>query len=172
MHALDQLGMMLEMARRSDEAIRRLEQSLAIALELRDLGARSVRTAPGHGPFSAGSPARARPHLERALEIAHQMGDRYLESVSAWAAAEMEDALGSDEGARAMRARELVLLACIGGNPHNEALRTHTSPISRGSPATTRQPPPRRPRRGALRLRHRSRVRRPDRGGARRGALG
>ncbi len=132
MHALDQLGMMLEMARRSDEAIRRLEQSLAIALDLRDPRGEIVRTHLGTALVRSGSPARARLHLERALEIAHQMGDRYLESVSAWAAAEMEDALGSYEGARAMRARELVLLASIGGNPHNQALsHAHLAHLAR-----------------------------------------
>jgi DNA-binding SARP family transcriptional activator len=131
MQALDQLGMMLEMARRSDEAIRRLEQSLAIALDLRDPRGEIVRTHLGTALVRSGSPARARLHLERALEIAHQMGDRYLESVSAWAAAEMEDALGNYEAAKEMRARELALLTSIGGNPHNEAFaRAHLSHLA------------------------------------------
>ena len=80
----------------------------------------------------AGHPGRARPHLERSLEIAHQMGDRYLESVAAWAAAEMEDALGNYAAAKEMRGRELALLASIGGNPHNEALaHAHLAHLAR-----------------------------------------
>ena len=77
--ALDMLGMMLERARRSEEAVERLEQSLSIALGLGDLKSEFVRMHLGTTLTRAGHPGRARPHLERSLEIAHQMGDRYLE---------------------------------------------------------------------------------------------
>ena len=60
------------------------------------------------------------------------MGDRYLELVAAWAAAEMEDALGNYAAAKEMRRRELALLASIGGNPHNEALsHAHLAHLAR-----------------------------------------
>ena len=132
MRVFDQLGIMLEMVHRSDEAIEWLERSLAIALELRDLKGEATRTHLGTALTRSGHPGRARPHLERALEITHQMGDRYLESVTAWAMAEMEDALGNYAAAKEMRVRELSLLASIGGNPHNEALsHAHLAHLAR-----------------------------------------
>ena len=88
MTALDQLGMMLEMVHRSDEAIERLERSLAIALA-GDVQGESVRIHLGVALTRSGQPARARLHIERGLELAHQMGDRYLEDVGEWGAAEM-----------------------------------------------------------------------------------
>ncbi len=132
MRVFDQLGMMLEMVHRSDEAIEWLERSLAITLELRNLKGEAMRTHLGTALTRSGHPGRARPHLERALEITHQMGDRYLESVTAWAIAEMEDALGNYTAAKEMRARELSLLAAMGGNPHNEALsHAHLAHLAR-----------------------------------------
>jgi tetratricopeptide (TPR) repeat protein len=132
MRVFDQLGIMLEMVHRSDEAIEWLERSLAITLELRDLKGEAMRTHLGTALTRSGHPGRARPHLERALEITHQMGDRYLESVAAWAIAEMEDALGNYGVAKEMRVRELSLLASVGGNPHNEALsHAHLAHLAR-----------------------------------------
>jgi tetratricopeptide (TPR) repeat protein len=132
MNALDQLGIMLELVHRSDEAIARLERSLAIALDLHDLRGESVRIHLGTALTRSGRPGRARAHIERGLEVARQMGDRYLEAVAAWAAAEMEEALGNDDAAVVMRHRELGLLASIGGNPHNEALaHAHLAHLAR-----------------------------------------
>ncbi len=132
MNALDQLGIMLEMVRRSDEAIDLLERSLAIALDLNDIRGETVRMHLGTALTRSGRPGRARPHIARALEVTHQMGDRYLEAVTAWAAAEMEDALGDVTAATEMRRRELALLASIGGNPHNEALaHAHLAHLAR-----------------------------------------
>ena len=132
MSALDQLGTMLQLAGRLDEAIERLERSLTLALALRDPKGEIVRTHLGTALTHSGYPGRARPHLERALEITHQMGDRYLESVTAWAVAEMEDALGNYRAAKEMRVRELALLSSIGGNPHNEALsHAHLAHLAR-----------------------------------------
>ena len=132
MNALDMLGVMLDMADRPNEAIERLERSLAIALEIRDVRGETCRTHLGQVLTRSGRPARARPHIARAMELTHLMGDRYLESINAWAAAEMEDALGNVPAAKEMRARELALLASIGGNPHNEAFaRAHLSHLAR-----------------------------------------
>ncbi len=132
MTARDQLGMMLHMARRPSDAVGHLERAVAIALELGDIEGEFARIHLGTVLVRSGSAARARPHLERGLEIAHAMGDRYLEAVGAWAAAEMEDAVGDYPAARELRVREIGLLASIGGNPHNEALaHAHLSHLAR-----------------------------------------
>ena len=124
--------MMLQFAGRSEEALASLEQSLAVALELGDARGEVVRIHLGAALTRMGRAAEARPHLARALELTHQMGEWYLEAVGAWAAAEMEDALGDPVAARAMRERELDLLARIGGNAHNEALaHAHLSHLAR-----------------------------------------
>ncbi len=131
-NVLDRLGTMLVMVGRDEEAIERLEQALAIALELGDVRGETVRCHLGTALTRSGHPGRARPHLERALEICHQMGDRYLESIAAWMTAENEDALGNLDAARSMRRRELGLLESIGGNPHNQALaHAHLAHLAR-----------------------------------------
>ena len=123
MASLDALGVALRISNRLDESIRRLERSLALALDLGDArGELYARTHLASSLTRAGLPARARPHVTRALELARLMGDRYLESVVSWKAAEMEDALGDRASAVELRRRELELLGTVGGNPHNEAL--------------------------------------------------
>ncbi len=133
MRTLDQLGILLRYDGQPEEAIDRLERSLAIALELRD--SRGEVLARAHLAVAltrSGHPAGARPHYERALELAALMGDRYAEAVTAWGAAEMEDALGDYRAAAELRRRELRLLASMGGNPHNEALaHAHLAHLAR-----------------------------------------
>jgi tetratricopeptide (TPR) repeat protein len=123
MRALDGLGVVLRMLGRHDESIERLDRSLSLALEQRDSrGELWARIHLCGSLTQAGRPARARPHAERSLELALMMGDRYVESVAAWKAAEMMDALGDVAAAIGLRRRELALLSGIGGNAHNEAL--------------------------------------------------
>ena len=129
---LDRLGMMLPFAGRHAEALATLQRSLAIALDLGDARGELVRIHLGAALTRSGRAAEARPHAARALQLTEQMGDWYLDAVAAWMAAEMEDALGDDAAARAMRERELSRLARIGGNPHNEALsHAHLSHLAR-----------------------------------------
>ena len=130
--ALDQEGMMAQMLGRTEQALACLERSLSIALDLGDARAELARLHLGMTLTRSGQPHRARPHLVRALDLAHQMGDRYREAVCAWGMAEAEDALGNLEAARAMREREIRLLQDAGGNAHNEALaQAHLSHIAR-----------------------------------------
>ena len=152
--ALDMLGMMLERVHRSDEAVERLERSLVMALELRDLKLEFVRLHLGTTLTRAGRPGRARPHLERALEIAHQMGDRYLESVAAWAAAEMEDAMGTTRPRSRCAPASSSSSRRSAGIRTTRRCRTRTLPTSPALPATTPRPTPRLPRRGASRRPH------------------
>lgn len=123
MRALDALGVVLRMLGRDDESIARLDRSLSLSLDLHDSrGELWARIHLCGSLTQAGRPGRARPHAERSLELAMMMGDRYLESVAAWKAAEMMDALDDVAAAIGLRRRELALLAGIGGNAHNETL--------------------------------------------------
>jgi len=123
MRALDALGVVLRMLGRDDESIMRLDRSLSLALDEHDSrGELWARIHLCGSLTQAGRPGRARPHAERSLQLALMMGDRYVESVAAWKAAEMVDALGDVAAAITLRRRELALLRGIGGNAHNEAL--------------------------------------------------
>ncbi len=136
---LDRLGMMLQLAGRHDEAMLALGQALASALACHDARSELCRIHLAAALTRNGRPAEGRPHAYRALELAHLMGDWYLESVAAWGAAEVEDALGDPLRARALRERELGLLARIGGNAHNEAFsHAHLAHLARrlGDPTT------------------------------------
>ena len=132
---LDQYGTLLRMLGRLEESVARLERSLAIALELGD--SRAELYARIHLTTTltrAGMAGRAAPHAERALELARMTGDRYLESVAAWQAALVQEALGSRPEAIAMRRRELELIDAIGGNPHHAALaHAHIAMLARAS---------------------------------------
>ena len=82
MWALDILGMTLLYAGRREEAVGRLEASLALALELPDpYWEMRVRTHVGTAHVRGGEAARGRPHLDRALDLAILVGDRYGEAV-------------------------------------------------------------------------------------------
>ena len=124
--------MMLPFVGRQEEGLECLQRALAVALDEHDLRGETVRVHVATALTRMGRAPEARPHAVRALEITHQTGDWYLEAVCAWMAAEMEDALGDLDAAKAMRRREINLLARIGGNTHNEALsHAHLAHLAR-----------------------------------------
>ena len=133
MRALDILGMALMYVGRRDDAIGRLEASLALALELPDPEwEMRVRHHVGTAHVRGGEAARGRPHLERGVELAVLIGDRYGEAVGHWAIAEMEHRLGNHGAAAVHRRREIELLEELGGNPHNEAMaHAHLAHLAR-----------------------------------------
>jgi DNA-binding SARP family transcriptional activator/tetratricopeptide (TPR) repeat protein len=133
MRALDLLGALLDTMGRREAAILRLDQSLAIALDIRDSrGETLARLHLGATLTRSGRPAAGRPHAVRSVELARLTGDRYVESVAEWMLAALEDAMGDFAAAAACRRRELALLAAIGGNAHNEALaHAHLAHIAR-----------------------------------------
>jgi tetratricopeptide (TPR) repeat protein len=123
MKAFDSLGSLLSQMGRHPDAIAHLERSLAIAMDTHDSrGEMLARLHLGAALHRSGCTARGRVHLEKAIELARLIGDRYAESVGVWSSARVLDALGDHEAAADHRRRELVLLASLGGNPHNEAL--------------------------------------------------
>ena len=131
--AIDLLGCTSMFVGRMADGLPLLQRALAIAQERRDtLAEVSVRAHLAPMLTLAGRAAEARPHLARALELADQTGEWYGGSVTAWLAADVEDALGNLAAARELRLREIALLQRIGGNPHNEALaRAHLAHIAR-----------------------------------------
>lgn len=64
----------------------------------------------------------ARSQLERSLFLCHLTGDRYIEAVTTWILAEVEDTAGRYEEAIGLRRAELELLGTAGGNPQNQAM--------------------------------------------------
>ena len=133
MRALDFLGVLLRYVDRQDEGVERLERSLMLARALDDSrGEMYAHLHLASALSRSGHPARSRPHSARALELASLTGDRYVEAVGSWTAAEIEEMLGDHAAATAFRQRELRLLASIGGNPHNEALaHAHLAHLAR-----------------------------------------
>jgi tetratricopeptide (TPR) repeat protein len=133
MRALDVFGMVLTYVGRRDEGIERIEQSLALALELQDpMWEVRARLHVGLLLVRSGRAARARPHFERGTELAALTGDLYGQATSEWGAAEMEHQLGDLAAAAAHRRREIELLQALGGNPHNEAMsHAHLAHLAR-----------------------------------------
>jgi tetratricopeptide (TPR) repeat protein len=60
--------------------------------------------------------------IDAALASCSMTGDRYIEAVTVWIAAEVEHARGRYAEAIALRRRELDMLGALGGNEHNQAM--------------------------------------------------
>jgi hypothetical protein len=78
--------------------------------------------------------------LDRSRAICQQTGEHYIESVTEWISAEVQQTRGADEAAIAHRRRELEIFATIGGNPRHEALaHAHIAHLARrlGDAATS-----------------------------------
>ncbi|HEY2888309.1 MAG TPA: AAA family ATPase [Candidatus Limnocylindrales bacterium] len=70
--------------------------------------------------------------LDRARAICLQTGERYIETVTEWISAEVEESRGDDRAAIVHRRRELEIFGGIGGNPRHEALaHAHIAHLSR-----------------------------------------
>jgi ATP/maltotriose-dependent transcriptional regulator MalT len=131
---LDTLAMTLHYAQLEPERqLALLERALAVAVSSGNSTWEAV-TAVHLGTLHvrSGRPALARPRCERGMELAHLIGDAYLEAIAAWALAEIAEELGDLHAAVSAREREVVLLASTGGNRHNEALaRAHLAHLHR-----------------------------------------
>lgn len=143
MRVLDCAWGPLESMGRGEESRAGLDQALAISERRRDaLWEERIRVHLGFRSVIAGTPAQARPHLERALRLARMTGDPLGEAIGLWAAAEMELALGNLDAADANIATELEVLASMGGNPRQDAIahtfRTHIARL-RGDAVAARR---------------------------------
>jgi DNA-binding SARP family transcriptional activator/tetratricopeptide (TPR) repeat protein len=70
--------------------------------------------------------------LDRSIELTRHSGDRYIEAVSEWNAATVEQRRGRFAEGISRRRRELAILGEIGGNPQNEAMaHAHVAYLAR-----------------------------------------
>lgn len=143
MRVLDSVWGPLESMGRGEESMAGLDQALAISERRRDAWwEERIRIHLGFRLVIAGTPAQARPHLERGLRLARMTGDSLGEAVGLWAVAEMEFAHGDLVAADANLATELEALASIGGNPRQDAIahifRTHIARLRGNVGAATR----------------------------------
>jgi DNA-binding SARP family transcriptional activator len=121
--SLDRLGVALRDATDAEASVPVLERALRLAIECGD--ARLAATVRMHlaGAFRGiGRFEAATEEIDRALATCVMTGDRYIEAVSVWIAAEIAHARGDLVAARDLRRRELLLLDVHGGNEHNQAM--------------------------------------------------
>jgi DNA-binding SARP family transcriptional activator/tetratricopeptide (TPR) repeat protein len=70
--------------------------------------------------------------LDRSRALCRRTGELYIESVTEWIAAEVEQTRGEDRRAIEHRRRELELFTALGGNPRHEALaHAHIAHLSK-----------------------------------------
>lgn len=123
MRALDSVAGPLEKLGDGDAALASLQEALTIAIRLRDaVWEQRVRTHLVFRLTRAGAPSRARPHLDRAIELSRLSGDCYAQAVAMRAAAEMEFEIGDLAAAEARLSDEVTLLHEVGGNARHEAV--------------------------------------------------
>jgi DNA-binding SARP family transcriptional activator len=138
--SLDRLGVAMRDSRDAEASVPVLGRALRLATEIGD--ARLAATVRMHlaGAFRGiGRFDAATEQIEQALATCAMTGDRYIEAVSVWIAADIAHARGDLEAARALRRRELELLDGIGGNEHNQAMaHAHLAFLARnlGDPET------------------------------------
>ncbi|HSL97415.1 MAG TPA: AAA family ATPase [Candidatus Deferrimicrobiaceae bacterium] len=122
MRALDRLAMAVP-SLGSTEAVRLLERALLLADEIGEVREQTtLRMHLAAALRRAGDLDRARDEVGRAVRAARMTGERYLESVCEWIAADIEHAAGRIDDAIEHRRRELAIFAEIGGNPTHEAM--------------------------------------------------
>lgn len=98
------------------------QRALRLAIESGDAHEEAmVRMHYAGGLLLVGDLDPAREQLRRGLEICTLTGDRYIEAVTTWIFAEVEDRAGNLAEATRLRELELQILAPI-GNPQNQAM--------------------------------------------------
>ena len=131
--SLDRLGVSMRDAIDPVGAVPVLERALRLANEVGD--PRLAATVQMHlaGAYrQIGQLDAAVREIEAALASCSMTGDRYIEAVTVWIAAEVEHVRGRYAEAIELRRRELALLAALGGNEHNQAMaHAHVSFLAR-----------------------------------------
>jgi ATP/maltotriose-dependent transcriptional regulator MalT len=122
MRALDRLAMVVG-ERDAAASIPLLERGLHMAIELGRTGEQATFEMHLAGSLRwAGRLDEAVAALDRARTLCRQAGERYIEAVTEWIAAEVEESRGQLGAAIECRRRELEILRGIGGNARHEAL--------------------------------------------------
>jgi tetratricopeptide (TPR) repeat protein len=131
--SLDRLGVAMRDAIDAAAAVPIFERSLRLATEIGDM--RLAATVRMHlaGAFRVlGRYDAAAEQIDAALATCAMTGDRYIEAVTVWIAADLAQARGDLEAAVELRRRELRLLDGLGGNEHNQAIaHAHLSHLAR-----------------------------------------
>lgn len=133
MRALDRLGVAMWSVDAPERSVPILERAIRMSVELGRPGERG--TYEMHLATALRRMGRldeAMGALDRAVGLCELSGERYIESVSEWIAAEVEQSRGRDAAAIERRRRELAILAAIGGNARHEALaHAHIAHLAR-----------------------------------------
>ena len=130
--ALDRFAVSIRDTGEPGRAVPVFERAFSLALQAADAHEEAMVRMHFAGALrELGDLEAARDHLVRALATCRLTGDRYIEAVSLWVLAEVEDSAGRLDEAIECRRRELEILRGIGGNPQNEALaRAHISHLA------------------------------------------
>jgi DNA-binding SARP family transcriptional activator len=133
MRALDRLAVATGDTGDEIGAIAILERALHMATELGRTGERAAFEIHLAGSLHAiGRLEEAAAALDRARSLCRLTGERYVESVTEWISAEVEQSRGHDAEAILHRRRELEIFGQIGGNARHEALaHAHIAHLAR-----------------------------------------
>ena len=131
--ASDRLGIAVRDTGEAARASTILERALRLAIEAQDTHLEAtIRMHLAGGYRGLGQLDRAFEEIDEALRLTRANGDRYIEAVTLWIAAEAEDARGGLAAAIDYRRQELAVLAATGGHPQNEAMaHAHVAHLAR-----------------------------------------
>jgi tetratricopeptide (TPR) repeat protein len=130
--AVDRLAVSIRDTGEPEASLPVFERALRLAVESGMAHEEAmVRMYYAGGLLLVGSLDPARAELARALNICALTGDRYIEAVTTWILAEVEDQAGNVPEAIRLREAELAILKSI-GNPQNQAMaHAHIAHLSR-----------------------------------------
>jgi len=123
MRTLDRLAVAVGTVQGPAASIPVFERALGVAVEIGETGEIAALAIHLAGSLrELGRLDEAMRELDRARAVCIRSGERYVESVTEWVTAEVDEDAGRHGDAIRRRRRELELLAAIGGNPRNEAM--------------------------------------------------
>jgi DNA-binding SARP family transcriptional activator/tetratricopeptide (TPR) repeat protein len=131
--SLDRLAVAIRDTGAARRSIPVFERALGLTVESANVHEEAmVRMHLASALRTTGDLEAARSNLERSLFLCRLTGDRYIEAVTTWILAEVEDTGGRYAEAIGLRRAELEILGSIGGNPQNQAMaHAHVAHLAR-----------------------------------------